>query len=446
MSPRCQTHRLPRRRGMVAVQVVLMLSMLVGVVALTVDGGMLISERRHVQAAADAAALAGAVDLFKNYQTGAGLDLTGSASGVASATATANYAGDPSNLSMTIHIPPTSAQTSYYNNRPGYVEVDLTYNQARGFSAIWGSSRIPVHAHAIARGQWTPADFAILTLTPTGVGISVSGGGNVQASGGSIFVDSNDATAMKSSGGSTVSATSINVVGGVAGGGTMSPTPTTNVTPIQDPLMALAAPPPPSAGAYTKIALGSGNFKYTFSPGSYDGNGGPTIPKLSAGDVAVFKQASTNSAGGIYYLYNGLNSTGATISMDPLTSGGLMFYNAGTSSSQGLAISGNSSGSVALSGLDGTVSSTLAYKGLVYFQARGATEDVSISGNGSFVIEGTIYAPSAALKITGNTSVPPSIIGSQYIAASLVVGGSGTVLVDHKNSIVTPTRHLKLVE
>ena len=41
---------------MVAVQIAVSMTVLVGAVALTVDGGLLLAERRHAQVAADAAA------------------------------------------------------------------------------------------------------------------------------------------------------------------------------------------------------------------------------------------------------------------------------------------------------------------------------------------------------------------------------------------------------
>ena len=64
------------RRGMVMVQIALSLSVLMGMLALLVDGGLALVERRHAQATADAAALAAASDIY-----------TGSA-GTASASAT----------------------------------------------------------------------------------------------------------------------------------------------------------------------------------------------------------------------------------------------------------------------------------------------------------------------------------------------------------------------
>src|SRR5947209_2037375 len=81
-----------RRRGMAAVQVALTLTALLGIAAIALDGGILLAERRHVQAAADAAALAGATDLFANFSTNQGTDPSGTAAAAARDYATQNYA------------------------------------------------------------------------------------------------------------------------------------------------------------------------------------------------------------------------------------------------------------------------------------------------------------------------------------------------------------------
>ncbi|HZT79695.1 MAG TPA: pilus assembly protein TadG-related protein, partial [Gemmataceae bacterium] len=84
-----------RRRGAVAVLVAVCLTVLMGVVALSIDGGLLLQERRRAQATADAAALAAADDLFKNYNTNLGKDPSGSAAASARTVAKANgYSND----------------------------------------------------------------------------------------------------------------------------------------------------------------------------------------------------------------------------------------------------------------------------------------------------------------------------------------------------------------
>ena len=54
------------RRGMVTAQVALSMGVLMAVLALVTDGGILLVERRHAQATADAAALAAASDIYAN--------------------------------------------------------------------------------------------------------------------------------------------------------------------------------------------------------------------------------------------------------------------------------------------------------------------------------------------------------------------------------------------
>src|SRR5712692_2188230 len=82
--------RCKRRRGMVAVYVALSMTVLLGISAIALDGGILLAERRHAQATADAAALAAAAELFKNS--------SGTASQSAASVAKANgYANDGTN-------------------------------------------------------------------------------------------------------------------------------------------------------------------------------------------------------------------------------------------------------------------------------------------------------------------------------------------------------------
>jgi uncharacterized membrane protein len=76
--PHWSSARAPRR-GAVTFWVVVCLGVIVGVVALGMDGGRMMDERRRAQAAADAAALAGAADLYNNYPSNKGADPGGSA-------------------------------------------------------------------------------------------------------------------------------------------------------------------------------------------------------------------------------------------------------------------------------------------------------------------------------------------------------------------------------
>src|SRR5438552_135058 len=98
-----------KRKGAVVVLVALTLTLLLGIVAIALDGGLLLHDRRLVQTAADAAALAAVDDLYLNYQTAAGLDVGGTATAKARAVAAANgYANDGTVSKVDVHIPPLS--------------------------------------------------------------------------------------------------------------------------------------------------------------------------------------------------------------------------------------------------------------------------------------------------------------------------------------------------
>src|SRR5207253_2856645 len=158
-------------------------------------------------------------------------------------------------------------------------------------------------------------------------------------------------------------------------------------------------------------------------------------------DIVIVHQASSNSNGGIYYLDGtGFKSTGANITMAPLESGGVMFFNAPSNSngaSQAIDITGNPSGTLALSAL-----TSGPYTGILVFQDRSSSIGLNISGSGSFNLEGTFYAPNANLSATGNGA---AVIGSQYITRTLTLGGGGAVIIDYHPNGTAPLREVKLV-
>src|SRR6516165_9374197 len=114
------------RRGAVAVLVTVCLAVLFGVVAISLDGGLLLDQRRHVQAAADAAALAAADDLYLHWQANRGNDLGLTATRAAKDNAAANgYSDDGTSSIVTVNIPPLSGN---FTAQAGYVEVIIQFN------------------------------------------------------------------------------------------------------------------------------------------------------------------------------------------------------------------------------------------------------------------------------------------------------------------------------
>src|SRR5262245_1915989 len=141
------------RPGIVVPAVVLLLIGLIGITALTIDGALLMTDRKRTQAAADAAALAAAIDLFENHDKNQGTDPAGTAADSAKKTATDNgYTNGVLGTTVTVNIPPLSGA----HKKPGYAEVIVTMQQQRYFSTIYGSGKLPVTARAVARGTRSP--------------------------------------------------------------------------------------------------------------------------------------------------------------------------------------------------------------------------------------------------------------------------------------------------
>src|SRR5262245_29600192 len=112
------------RRGTVAVIVALILTGLLGVLAIAFDGGNLMAERRHAQATADAAAMAAASVLYEHYPKNNGKDPDDTAKKAALDIAKANgYTNDGTNSVVTVNLPPKSGP---YADKDGYVEVLVT--------------------------------------------------------------------------------------------------------------------------------------------------------------------------------------------------------------------------------------------------------------------------------------------------------------------------------
>jgi Flp pilus assembly protein TadG len=373
------THK--RRTGAVAVLVAVCLVAIMGVIAIAIDGGMLLDDRRQAQATADAAALAAAADLFKNYATNAGVDVGGTAKASALAYAALNgYNNDGTTNTVTVNIPPTSGN---YANKPGYAEVIIQYNQARGFSLIFGTGNVAVKARAVARGRYIPGTVGVLILDPSSTDTcEIDGILNIGASG-RILVNSSDSAAVRLYANGSITAKEIDIVGspGVQDnvGSAVHGTVKTGVTAASDPLAWVPEPTPTGTNYGTVTCSGT----CTLQPGIY-----------KAINVNANAQVTMNP--GIYYLspssdgsvdYGGLSGSGgnAGITMGngaTLTGNGVMIYNQSDDN-----IDFINAGAISL-----TPPTTGVYQGISIFQPRSDTSELHIVSSSNMSITGTLYA------------------------------------------------------
>jgi hypothetical protein len=448
-----------KRKGIVAAFTALCLTGLVGVTAISVDGGMLYLELRTARKTADAAAMAAACDLFQHYPTNNGTDPSGTAKQSALDVAAANgFTNDTTNSTVVVNIPPLSGA---YKGLNGYAEVIVTYQVQRAFSRIWGTDTIPVKARAVSRGAWVKPNVGVLVLDYTGKAtFSTQGNGAFTEAGGPVIVNSNDPSAQVDSGNATITGQQFDITGGLTlnGGANWITSPVPGqmflgTHPTPDPLAYLPPPSMPGPGTMKTVPLVGGGTQYTLTPGTYS-----NLPVFTSGDTVIMEQASYNNNGGIYYINGGgFKSTGASITMDSLTSGGLMIYNSpvSTADSQKLQITGNAGGSVELTPL-----TSGPYQGMMLWQDRTSSVPVLVEGNGFFSVNGTFYAPGAILNINGNgTTITGyyldsngilqtggSLIGSQYISNQLALGGNGNIKINYSGPNLAKTRIITLVE
>ena len=160
--------RAERRHGVVLVLVAVSLVAILGIVAMALDAGLLFSQRRGLQAAADAAALAAAIDLFKNPSDRA------TAVSDAQSVALSNY---PDMLSPVVNIPPSAGNYANRLDGPACAEVLVQYKPQPYFSAIFGlGNTSPLTVRAVARG---PYNRAVVLLDPGAtslLNVSTNGG------------------------------------------------------------------------------------------------------------------------------------------------------------------------------------------------------------------------------------------------------------------------------
>src|SRR5688572_24881344 len=195
ITTRFSRHRAPRQ-GAIAVLVAVCMVMIMSFVAIAVDGGGLLEQRRHAQATADAAALAAAESLFRNYPANRGLDDQGAAANAALSIAKANgYSNDGATSVVSARTSPQTYSGGPNEGEPlprGYTEVAVEYNQKRFFSTIFRTGAIPVQARAVARGRWEPAFVGIhvLDLHEPSALRATGGGTGIVRGGAAVIVNS----------------------------------------------------------------------------------------------------------------------------------------------------------------------------------------------------------------------------------------------------------------
>jgi hypothetical protein len=415
-----------RRPSTEAGQVLLMVTMgsafLFGVLGLVVDVGYGYYVKQVAQAAADSAALAAvAAALPSSGACGTAVVCNGTptncsasptnppATDFDSACLYAQKNGFTNSGSQSVKI---SSGTGTPPSAPGvnttyWVTVTASQQQYLGFLSILGVHGGTISAQATgAVNANAGAGGCIYVLDPTGTAMNVSGSANIFSNCG-IYVDSSASNAFISSGGAKTTASVVDIVGNVniSGGSTITPSPTTGVSPVADPLAHLPAP--------TFSGCHGGTYK------SISATTATLSPDVYCGGITISGGANVTFNPGDYILNGGgLNVSGNST----LTGTGVFFYN----TSNGYAF-----GPITISGAaDITLSAPTSgtYQGILFFQDRTIFSSAAstLSGGSVANISGTIYLPTAQLYFSGGASTAPltmalvckdlNVSGNAYLA------------------------------
>jgi len=404
----------------------LAVSTMMGVLGLVVDIGWAYYRRQAAQAAADAAVLSAAA-----ASTSAPDTFTCGLNFIACQTPTSCGTSIPNPPTNNLQVGCLYAQSNGFSASNGqtvlisantttpapgvpgvqvpyWITVSVNEAEAQTFSSVFGNTFLNVGAHATASVFPAPGD-CVYALASSGIGMSLSGTPTVTTACG-VYVDSSDPGALTLNGRNsslTVTGAQIDIVGSYSQGtGTVSPMPTTGLSPSGDPL---AGMPAPAIGACTSsgVSIGSHDVQ-TINFGVYCG-------AISAGS-----QSTLNLNPGLYILEGGISVGGQA----KLNGTGVTLYIQGG----GFTVAGG--GSVYLTApLSGT------YQGISVFQSRTDATAMSLVGGTSQFINGVIYGPAAALSYAGGatgTSLSTllitntiSFVGNSNITATPKTGFSG---------------------
>ncbi len=440
---------LKEESGQILVLLAFAVPVLVGFMGLAVDAGVLLRTQRNVQIAADAAAVAGALDYKYNTTS-----QPTSATNAGRAAATQNGVTNGSHGAVvTINIPPLSGPNA---GSSGFVEAIVKDPTSTYFMRIFGFDNVNVSARAVV-GAGTTTEGCVLALDRSGDAISLTGSAQLTALSCDIVDNSSSSNALTLTGSGSITAKSIGIVGNYSrvGSGTLNPTPTTGLAPAADPLANLPAPTITSGtcsgGTYSNVGTTSVTLPAnTYCTVSNVGSGSITVPPGTYTSISNTGSGHVTLQSGNYTISGSLSNTGSgslTTSAGNYTIGGNLQCTGSCSTTLGSGmyeiggnlqltgsgpLTGNSDtfyvgGSTTITGSSNvnlTAPTSGTYNGMLLFQKRGDSSAIAITGSSGSTIEGIVYAPSSPLTLTGSGTLSVSL---DIIADTITETGSGSI-------------------
>lgn len=393
--------------GAMLVVMALMMTLLMGLLGVGVEVGSWYMTRRTLQTAADAAAIAGALE-----------EARGTAARVTTAAtreATRNGAVAAKDV-IRINAPPTSGA---YAGDAQAVEAIIVRPEGRLFSAVLSSDAMTISARAVARVR-TVGQACVLALDSSASGaITGQGSSTLAMQGCTLAANSTDSAAIKVSGSSSISAQGLWSAGGTSLGGSsnlnFTTPPVTYSWPLPDPYANLTITEPAGCGGGTNLTV---NGAQTLSPGVYCGN-------LKFGSQAV---VTLNP--GTYYIDGGNLDIGAGAQVHcncPNAGDGITFVltSRGSASQIGVvSVNGN-----ATVNLRAPSAPSYPFPGILLYQDRRSPPNngSTINGGSNIVMNGAFYFPSTPLSWNGNNATSGASTCVEIVARTVSFSGNSAL-------------------
>jgi hypothetical protein len=373
------------------------LIVLLGLAGLATDFGLLWTEKRQIQTAADAAAVAGALAVVSGGNVTTAAKTDSSVNGFTDGT---------QGVTVAVNNPPASGS---YAGDSSAVEAIVTKPEQTYFLRVLGYNSVAIEGRAVAH---TGAHDCIYVMDPSANNALVTSGSSTLSSSCGIVVNSSSTSGLVASGGACISAAAIGVnASSESQAACVSPAATFNVPRVSDPLAYLTEPTPGTCTPST--ASGNG----------YTATNGATISQGTyCGGITVQGGATLNLNSGLYILDGGGLTVGGGSN---IIGSGVTFYNTGTGSGPSaykpITVSGGSTTSL-------TAPTTGNYAGILFFEDRGLStnnnnQKNAISGASGAQFTGALYFLNSELDFTGGSDASYNVI----VADILNITGGTTV-------------------
>jgi hypothetical protein len=420
--------------GQALVLTAICMTVLMGFLGLGIDVGLLFQARQRVQTAADAAAIAAALDYLYN-----GSATTAQAAGQAAATAN-GFTNGSNGVQVTINVPPASGPDQSGN----FAEAVITDPSPTNFMPLFGFSTITVAGRAVA-GQPEAGNACIWLMATSGTALSVQGSYDFNLPNCGIYVNSPDSDAVTVTGnGGTVNAAFLDVVGNTTPQHQTTPTPiTSNAAARKSPWGNLTGPSVPggctqtssatsiTTANETSVSASSSNSVVCFTS-AVTLNDGVSLPGAPSGVIYVFEDGVTIATGATVTLGSATyDSSSGTFSN---TSGAAMEIYGGTLNQDSNSI------------LNVYSPTAGPYNGIAILQPSTNTNTLQVQfGSNNEVLDGYIYAPGAQVYLQDSGG---GITASGIVAKTMSNQTSSVTIssYDAANYQTTPNRIVSLVE